>query len=438
MSFLTAFFKTLNSSGIFYSVLRNHEHLPDTTNGSDLDILIDKSMKSDFFNLLNIVSAKYNGKIISYIDSSICPRVCVMGYKKTGWGLMIDVHYDVISYQNHILITKENIIKNTHQNQKKISVLNKKVDALNGLFKELLNNKNCSKRHWDEFKKSSLNKIFLNEIFTNIKKQKLVSVLMSLENKDFSKKNMNNLIFELNKYFSVKKTYHLINISKLYRLIKQPGFTIAFIGTDGSGKSTMIKNIIPTLNDAFHNSVYYEHMRPNLFPSIAELFDNNYQEKNITITNPHASSTSGFFVSLLRWFYYTLDYTFGFYFKIFPIKAIRSSVWIFDRYYYDYLIDPKRSRIKLPKFIFKFGMFFIPEPDIVFCLGADPKNIQNRKPELPIGEVKRQVNLLKKFCNNHKRSFWIDTDKDIEDSSKDVLNAIVEMMSRRFKILNNN
>ena len=57
-----------------------------------------------------------------------------------------------------------------------------------------------------------------------------------------------------------------------YRLLKHPGFTIAFIGTDGSGKSTIINKISPILNQAFHKSIFYEHMRPNKLPSLAKLF----------------------------------------------------------------------------------------------------------------------------------------------------------------------
>ena len=173
-------------------------------------------------------------------------------------------------------------------------------------------------------------------------------------------------------------------------------------------------------------------MRPNKFPSIARLFGNN-EKFHGPVTNPHGSSTSGFLGSFLRWAYYMLDYTFGFYLKVWPKKAIRSCVWIFDRYYYDYLIDPKRGRIKLPRWILKFGQFIIPEPDIILCLGADAASIHKRKPELPLVEVTRQVKALKKFCNSHKRAVWVDTGKSIEDSSNDALGAILKVMAKRFE-----
>ena len=209
---------------------------------------------------------------------------------------------------------------------------------------------------------------------------------------------------------------------------------VSFIGTDGSGKSTIIKSVKPRLEKFFSGGVYYEHMRPNKFPSIAEILGSSNSEKK-SIINPHSKSQSGFIVSLIRWSYYMLDYTFGFYFKVYPKLQSEPCLWIFDRYYYDYFIDPIRSRIKLPKIILKFGQFLITEPDIIICLGTDPEIIHKRKPELPLKEVKRQVMELKVFCNNHKRAIWIDTGNSIATSSIDAFESV--MKCYKFKKKNN-
>ena len=210
------------------------------------------------------------------------------------------------------------------------------------------------------------------------------------------------------------------------------GLTVTFLGTDGSGKSTIIDNITPFLNEAFHGKVYYEHMRPNFIPSIARLFGKN-DIQNVPVTNPHGSSISGFWGSFFRWAYYLLDYTFGYYIKVFPKKVFKSCVWIFDRYYHDYLIDPKRARIKLPIWILKFGQLLIPELDVIICLGADPAIIHSRKPELPLVEIERQVKELKEFSEKHKRAVWVDTDTTIEESRDAALHHIVKVMAKRFK-----
>lgn len=433
MSFLIQFFESLKTQKIKYSVLRNYQQLPESTGGSDLDILINKVDSDKFISLIFELSKKYNGSIVSIISSDVCPRFCLLGTDEKGWGLMIDLHYDEISYRGYTILSNETVWKNTIQSNG-ISVLNNKSDALVGLFKELLNNRTCKKKYYDNFKKLALDKKFLDEVFISIKKPEITSLLIQSKNIDYSSKELGRLVDGLETFFPKKSFITFKSRGKFSRLFKQPGYTVAFLGTDGSGKSTIIEKIQPALNHAFHNAVYYEHMRPNKLPSIAKLMGSK-EEFNGPVSNPHANAPSGFLGSLIRWFYYLLDYTFGFYLKVWPKKAIRSCIWIFDRYYYDNLIDQKRGRIKLPHWILKLGQFIVPEPDIILCLGANAEKIYNRKPELPLHEVERQIIELKKFCNSHSKAIWIDTGKNIEESSTDALKAILKVMEKRFEFI---
>lgn len=431
MNFLEQLFHSFSENNLRYIVLRNYEELPYSTGGSDLDILIDKKKAIQFLALLNKTCDKHNGKIVSLIESSVCPRICVMGNNGVKWGVMIDLHLDEITYRGYTIISNKNIWNNSFK-YNNITALNSKTDALLGLFKELLNNQNCKEKYFIDFKRHALNEVFLDEIFLDINKSQVTQLLLQSLNIDYSEVEIKRLVNGLNKEFPKKYFYKFNKIYKLKRIFKQPGYTIAFLGTDGSGKSTIIENIIPALKDAFHEAVYYEHMRPNLFPSIARLLGKPGKE-NGPVTNPHKSPSSGFIGSSFRWGYYLLDYTFGYFLKVYPKKAIRSCVWIFDRYYYDYIIDPKRSRVKLPYNILKFGQLLIPEPDIILCLGTDAKIIHSRKPELELVEVERQVKELKFFCDNHQKAVWVDTGKLIQDSSNDALKEILGAMGKRFK-----
>ena len=136
--------------------------------------------------------------------------------------------------------------------------------------------------------------------------------------------------------------------------------------------------------------------------------------------------------SLLRLFYYSFDYIFGHLLKVYPMIVKKSSIWIFDRYYYDYMIDPKRARMNLPKWIINTMGYFIPKPDLVLCFGADPKVIFDRKPELPLEEIAKQVDKLKEFCNKNDKVVWIDTGNSIDDSVKETFNVILEKMNERY------
>lgn len=72
-----------------------------------------------------------------------------------------------------------------------------------------------------------------------------------------------------------------------------------------------------------------------------------------------------------------IDYTFGYFKKVFPVILTKSKIFIFDRYYYDYYIDPKRAKINLPIWILKIGEVFVPKPDLILCLGGNPQKFMN-------------------------------------------------------------
>lgn len=204
-------------------------------------------------------------------------------------------------------------------------------------------------------------------------------------------------------------------------------------GTDGSGKSFIINTITPTLEKQLSSSILYFHLRPHWLPDIAYLFGNKERsrKKTFVVSDPHSKKPSGVFGSLLRWMYYLLDYTIGYVFNIWIPSMRKSRVIVFDRYYYDYYIDPKRSRISLPKSILKFGDLFVPSPELILCLGGDPVIIYNRKPETTLEEVKRQTVALKSFCQERDNAVWIDTTIEPKETIANVMDAIHNVITNR-------
>ena len=433
--FIRHFFNKLNKSQIHYCVWGNHEFLPDDLNGSDLDIVVARNNHLNFKLILDDCLRQFSGKNVSYFNTQNSEHYRVAGiHEGDPWGIMIDVIYEEFYYMDKIYLPSKWIRFFTTKHNE-INVNDLGFSYLAGFLKELIHNGVVKEKYLTntslEIKSNPEKyKFFINDVYG----EDFFNLLVAYFNNSIEEINLEILQKKIKK--SIRSSNIGVfkkKISKLERLINpSPGYTVAFLGTDGSGKSTIIENIKPTLSDAFHKAVYYEHMRPNKFPSIAKLFGIK-EEFNSTVSNPHGSPTSGCFGSLLRWLYYTLDYFFGFYLKVWPKKAIRSCVWIFDRYYYDYLIDPQRARINLPNWVLKFGQFIIPEPDLILCLGADAEVIHKRKPELPLKEVERQVAALKRFSNSHKNAVWIDTEKSINDSSNDALEAIIKMMAKRFE-----
>lgn len=434
MIFLELFFRNLEAKGIDFCVLRNYEGLPLSTNGSDLDMLIKRNQLSAFREALSETLQESEGHVVSFIDSKLVPKYCLIGTRPDPWGLMIDLHIEEISYRNQVVISS-NVIWSNIMLHNNISVMNNKADKLNTLLKELLNNKICSKNQYDSFVKESLNHEFIDSVFTPPGRSGTSEALTKCQPGNYSSKEVARLVRQLSKDLPEKWYAPFTKVRKLKRIMQKPGYSIAFLGTDGAGKSTIIDRVSAVLSVTFHNAVYYKHLRPGLLPPLSR-FRGKEAISTGPVIDPHASQPSGFSGSLLRWTYYLTDYTMGYYIKVLPKKATKACVFIFDRYYYDYYIDKRRSRINLPNWIIRIGQALMPEPDIIVCLGTDPRVIHSRKPELPLAEVERQLNALMVFCKNHKRAVWVDTGKSIEESSYDTINAISGMMTKRFAELN--
>jgi thymidylate kinase len=423
-NFLPGFFRELNENSVRYCVLRNFQQLPESTGGSDLDILVHEQDISGFLDRLKFWIKENGLQIVSVIEDRYGPKYCIANET---WAVQIDVFKGAVRVGKTELIPSGVLFAHTEEYQG-VKVLDPKAGAVLSFLKELFNNGECGQKYIDELQGRFSGESIAPDLLSSFPSP--FRVMLNAHLNDLSREHCRCLFGLANRKFCRSRFSGLRQ--KICRLFRQPGFSVAFLGTDGSGKSTLIEGVMPVLNEAFHKAVYYEHMRPNCLPSIARLFG---KQENFEgpVTNPHGSSTSGVFGSLFRWAYYMLDYTIGFYLKVWPKKAIRSCAWIFDRYYYDYLIDPHRARVSLPRWLLKAGQFLIPEPDIILCLGADSAMIHQRKPELPLEEVERQVRELKSFCDSHKRAVWIDTGKSIDESSQDALKAILGMMSKRFE-----
>lgn len=432
-NFLNNFFNSLNNNSVRYCVLRNYKTLPITLNGSDLDILIDKNDVNKFYTLLDEVLINSNAKIITKYGK-LTPRICIAGIINNSlFGLQLDVHEGILPYKIFDMFSADFLLSRVkvHNN---IFVADDNDSDLIAFLKEILNNSICKEKYFNSAKRVLQEENIYKNSLLSIYGEEFVKMLDKTMNAEYNKGNIkelsklakNNIVNNLNKRIQVIFS----SIGRAHRFINPPGFTIAFLGTDGAGKSTIINNITPALNEAVHNSLHYEHMRPNFTPNISQLFSK--KKYSGPTTNPHAAKPSGFIGSLFRLFYYTIDYTFGYFIKIYPQNVKKSTIWFFDRYYYDYLIDPKRARISLPQWIIKAVSYIIPKPDLIICLGANPDVIFKRKPELPLSEIKIQVKKLKKFAEENKNSYWIDTEKSIEDSTNQVFNLIIDNMSKRY------
>ena len=430
-AFLRRMFSSLDDAAIRYAVLRNAETLPDSLNGSDIDMLVSQGGLDTAAHCLVISAKTCGGRLMAMFSYPHFRQMLFLGCHETRWwGCCIDL-FEGVFCQGVLPLADDGLLEKRIKTDKGIWTLDRARGHYLGFVKELITNNSRSAKYFDganaamqlgkdDFLHSDAVKQFVRKALSgeyHSAKIFRLSWLLSLavQHPLFFYKNWGGMM-----------------MSRLKHLLCPEGRMIAVMGTDGSGKTTLLDAISPVLKNMTHGKLVIHHLKPDLFPPLGRLRGVKHEEGHVCAT-PHASRPSGFAGSLARLSYLMCDYILGYWFKV-RIRLSKTPItyWIFDRYAYDLLIDSRRFRIKLPQWMVKSFLFFAPRPDLILCLGGDPEKIYARKPETSLEEVKRQVVAIKKFCDGNKRAVWIDTTKSINESADAVLTAILEHMARRF------
>ena len=202
------------------------------------------------------------------------------------------------------------------------------------------------------------------------------------------------------------------------------GLTVAFIGTDGSGKSTVLECVRDSLAHAFRSATNRTiKLRPGVLPQldrVVHLGKSTYSTEDCA--RPHRARPSGALLSFVRAAWYALDYVVGWPLVIARLHR-RHSLVLFDRHYYDFLVDPERARIRRGSGAVRFFARFLPRPDAVLVFTADPERVLARKQELTPEESVRQLLAYERLAAD--RGFHlVRTDGSIEEAVGDVLDAL--------------
>ncbi len=438
--FLQELFRNLNKKNIRYCVLRNYEKLPSGLGESDLDILFHPDDFENAKQTILVSARKKGGKCIAMACAFQVTSIALCGRTNdTWWGAKLDMFSYVGTNGCDIMPALEVLARACKYNG--IKVAHEGDDAIIAAIKEIIGaGIICEKYHKRAIQAFKLHRDLyektLKSYFGNTSFEKILLPFLQGNEIDLQKaRKILRRKWFLNMVskdpIKIIKSRFVNFLLRTKRVIFPPGFCVAVIGTDGSGKSTIINRICFPLGSALHSKPLYKHLRPNLLPSIATLFGKRVHEG--PVTNPHGSKPSGFLGSLARLGYYSTDYILGYWLKIYPGMARRSCLFIFDRYFHDFLIDPARSRIRLPKWMVNLFCMMIPRPDLILCLGADPLVIHARKPELPLTEVVKQVTELKRHCRKTRNAVWIDTGKAVKESIDQALDTIVDHMATRYE-----
>jgi thymidylate kinase len=421
--------------------MNNYENMPEII-PTDVDIAIVKETFKKLDSILLNIALKYNVEIIQKIWHGYHKCAYILSPLKIDerFRLQLDFFVD-FSARGYPNLLPNCLLLDKRKKYKNFFIPEAEIELPFIIMRRIIKN-DLKKEHLEKMKalfgQDSVNtKKNLQDIFGE-EKSYLILQLIKSGNVNLFQSQLINLRKALKKWaqknttFSYKVKYFLSQFKRvIHRLLHPVGFSIVLLGPDGSGKSTIAKYTLERVSGSFHGG-RVQYWRPYLLPAMGKLkFWNPSEEVSIN-PRPHDHPEQNRFKSLLRFFYYLTDYLIGYPIKIYWAK-VKKNIIIFDRYYYDYLVDLYRYQFNIPRWVPKLFLPLIPAPNMTIYLDADPAILHKRKQELPVQELKRQVKEFKKVLPQIPNSISVKTDKPINEMVGEISYQILKKKSLQTK-----
>ncbi len=196
---------------------------------------------------------------------------------------------------------------------------------------------------------------------------------------------------------------------------------VVILGPDGTGKSSVIDRLQSGLADAF-SQIRVFHLRPRLGLGTARI--------GPPVVNPHSSHARHPILSAVKLLYLLGDYSTVYLWKWSLRLRQQSTLIIFDRYYHDILVDPKRYRYGAPIWLARQIGHLVPNPDLWILLDASPELIRSRKQEVTFEEIVRQCEQYRELVSRFRDAVIVDASQSLEEVVQTVKQLILEYGSK--------
>ena len=439
IEFTSTLFRELENEDIQYFILRNYEKLPEQNLGKDIDIVIKPKAYSQTEKILLKVMAMFD---IHYYQITQFDRMrCwyIMDDKKH-FGIHIDIIENEV-YKGFEFFSFEKLYKNVEK-YNGFYVLNKTMDTIM-LFVQNIVAYKCLKNKYRTtiannyaLFKNGIDKEILSFWGDKLGRKMIDSLNKSdfdsiIENAYKYEKGAMKRIFLKRPFYTIKGITRFL-CGKIHRVILCPRKFWRFIAVeapDGTGKTTFIDSLVTELRRYYvsdEGRFCIHHFRPLILPNLGAVGEKaGVMKQDTDFTKPHRAKPAGKLSSFIRMTYYWVDYLIGMpYLLRKEVKAERYT--IFDRYIFDFVVDPKRARISLPYWMRKMFARMVIQPQIVFVLNTEADVIYKRKQELELNEIKRQLdefNKIESLCSN---VVYIDAGQSVDEMTTQAIKIIFD------------
>lgn len=446
---LSCFLEQLSNNGIRWFILRGYEGLPNANPSKDVDIMVEVGQEKKACKLLKEAFSQFGLKY--FYSVTYGHAHCYLGMElATQFSIHIDLIEGYISKGYEVFTFDE-----LYQHVIPYNGMNVLDDLMNGimlLVYKIFGYHHAKLKHAyqadifkaqqeypEEFQNILLKisgdglGIKLNDLIA----QKDFDAVVALE-PEFTKA-LKKYTFKIRPWSTIRYSAEFLwqKVSRIIFNYKKYAKTFAVMAPDGTGKTTFLEALLKELNfyyvnDENDNRFHVYHFRPSILPNLGAVGEKaGVMKQDTDFTNPHRSKPANPFSSLIRISYYTLDYIIGWQ------KCVRNDVHydrysVFDRYSYDFIVDPRRTKLNLPESIRTFFVKLTPQPGIVFVLNAKPETVYARKQELPLEEIERQAKMYKKVAESNKKRFvMIDAEKKPEEMAEQAIHYIMNKYTEK-------
>lgn len=148
------------------------------------------------------------------------------------------------------------------------------------------------------------------------------------------------------------------------------------------------------------------------------------------VSEPHALPPRGVIASCAKLLHWVVDYACGYWCAIRLLLA-RSCLVLFDRYYHDVLVDPRRYRFGAPMCMARWARRWVPQPELWLLLDAPAQVLQARKREVPLLETARQRDAYRLLLQSEVNVAVIDAAQPLRDTVLEAADKTLDYMEQR-------
>jgi thymidylate kinase len=420
-SFITHLFTFLNKYE--YALMKFSEaSISDVEDSSDLDILIHKQDLNAVLAYLKETGAL---KKIRIIKKSFMTTAHL--FFEDGSFLSIDLLY-VFKRKAKIILSASTVLKETGATNQGIKIPKKLYDFEYMLLFYQLNGSDLPKKYMAYFESLTANEKM--EILHHLQRKFNLLDYSANEIFAYSDAISNKIIRVVDEKIENKGISRLASvfdycIDTIKDIIMNKGLIVTVSGVDGAGKSTIIEDLKNNFVQKFRKKVVVIRHRPSIFPILsAWKYGKTKAESMAAERLPRQGTNTSSILSLLRFLYYYSDYLFGQVY-VYMKYVLRGYIVIYDRYYFDFIGDSKRSNLKLNTKVVTWLYTFIYKPELNVLLYAAPEMILKRKQELTKEDIQQLTHdyrfLFNKLSVSNDSSKYISIDNVNRSETLDII-----------------